>query len=170
MTGNLSDYSFGLRRYQSASPELLENSLRQLLAEIAADYGCSLKTTNAQAQFRELILAVGKNEKVVILIDEYDKPILGNVTNPLIDEILKELKGFFSVVKGTEAQQRFVLMTGVSKFSHVSVFSDLNNLTDITMNASYACMLGYTQEELEYYFADRIDSIAQEQGLSRETF
>ena len=153
---------------KSASPELLEISLQQLIAEIATSYGLSLKTTNAQAQFRELILAVGKEEKVVILIDEYDKPILGNVTNPKIDEILKELKGFFSVVKGTEAQQRFVLLTGVSKFSHVSVFSDLNNLTDITMEADFATMLGYTQEEVEFYLGDRIEQLVEQTGTSKE--
>ena len=77
---------------KSSSPEQLEDSLQQLVAEIAAQFEVPLKTSNAQAQFRELVLALGKNEKIVILIDEYDKPILGNVTNPEIDEILKELK------------------------------------------------------------------------------
>ena len=153
---------------KSSSPEQLEDSLQQLVAEIAAQFEVPLKTSNAQAQFRELVLALGKNEKIVILIDEYDKPILGNVTNPEIDEILKELKGFFSVFKATEPFQRFVLLTGVSKFSHVSVFSDLNNLTDITMNEKYATMLGYTQEELEFYFGDRIEQLVEKTGISKE--
>ena len=153
---------------KSSSPEQLEDSLQQLVAEIAAQFEVPLKTSNAQAQFRELVLALGKNEKIVILIDEYDKPILGNVTNPEIDEILKELKGFFSVVKATEPYQRFVLLTGVSKFSHVSIFSDLNNLTDITAEADFATMLGYTQEELEYYLGERIDELAERSENSKE--
>lgn len=153
---------------KSSSPEQLEDSLQQLVAEIAAQFEVPLKTSNAQAQFRELVLALGKNEKIVILIDEYDKPILGNVTNPEIDEILKELKGFFSVVKATEPYQRFVLLTGVSKFSHVSIFSDLNNLTDITAEADFATMLGYTQEELEYYLGERIGELAERSENSKE--
>jgi len=107
--------------------------------------------------------------KVVILIDEYDKPILGNVGNVLVArEMLKVLKAFYSVVKGTEPDQRFAFMTGVSKFSKVSVFSDLNNLTDLTMDASAATLLGYTQEELESNFAEAIDSLVAREGDSRE--
>jgi hypothetical protein len=80
--------------------------------------------------FNELVTTLGRDEKVVILIDEYDKPILGNIDNPVVGEILQVLKAFYSVVKTCDAQIRFALLTGVSKFSRVSVFSDLNNLVD----------------------------------------
>ncbi|MBR1953075.1 MAG: AAA family ATPase, partial [Lentisphaeria bacterium] len=74
-------------------------------------------------------------------------------------------KGFYSVLKDRNDKERFLFVTGVSKFSHVSLFSDLNNLTDITMDARYATMFGYTQEELEANFGDRIEAVAGEQDL-----
>ena len=105
---------------------------------------------------------------MVILIDEYDKPILNNVTNPEADAILGVLKGFYSTIKTCEDLERFVFITGVTKFCHVSLFSDLNNLTDITMRSDYATMFGYTQSELEHYFSDRIEATAQAQKVSVE--
>ena len=80
------------------------------------------------------------------------------------------LKGFYSSIKKCESKERFVFVTGVTKFCHVSLFSDLNNLTDITMNRDYATMFGYTQEEFETYFADRIDSACKQLNMSREEF
>ncbi len=152
------------------TPQHLEQSLQEALKESSIRLGVTLTTDNAQSQFRELVLAASKSGEVVILIDEYDKPILGNVANPQANEILKLLKGFFSVIKATASLQRFVFMTGVSKFAHVSVFSDLNNLTDITMAAEYATMLGYTQEELEANFRERIEPVAKRQGIAQTDF
>jgi hypothetical protein len=105
---------------------------------------------------------------VVILIDEYDKPILGHLGSPSAKDIQRVLKEFYGVVKGTEAQQRFALITGVSKFSKVSIFSDLNNLTDLTMRREAATLLGYTQEELEADFQEHIGALAAALGKSRE--
>ena len=78
------------------------------------------------------------------------------------------LKGFYSSIKKCESRERFVFVTGATKFCHVSLFSDLNNLTDITMNRDYATMFGYTQEEFETYFVDRIDSACKQLDMSRE--
>jgi hypothetical protein len=114
-----------------------------------------------------LILQSSKKEKVVILIDEYDKPILDNVTRKNVQSIREVLENFYSVVKATEPYQRFVLLTGVSKFARVSVFSKLNNLTDITMDARFATMLGYTQEELEENFAEYIEHVCREQKIDK---
>ena len=150
------------------TPEALEKSLQELLEKCARQHNVELAGDDAQTQFINLIDTLAQHEKVVILIDEYDKPILDNITNPLVKDILNLLRGFYSVVKGTEALQRFVFMTGVSKFSHVSVFSNLNNLTDITMEAGFATMLGYTQEELEYYFGDRIELLVEINQSSKE--
>lgn len=106
--------------------------------------------------------------QVVLLIDEYDKPLID-----YLDDIeqakanQQTLKNFYSVIKDSDPYLRFMLITGVSKFSKVSIFSDLNNLFDISQHPGFATMLGYTQEELERYFAGRIESIAQQQGMKR---
>ena len=135
--------------------------LRKVKA-IAKDLKVSLTIDDDASQaFAEMMnIFKEKNQQVVILIDEYDKPILDNVTEPNIKEIQKCLKGFYSVLKDRNSQERLLFITGVSKFCHVSLFSDLNNLTDITMDARFATMLGYTQEELEANFGDRLDALA----------
>ncbi len=150
------------------SPAALKEDISERLQKIADNYKVPLKGKTIQSQFRQLIYKLSEKNPVVILVDEYDKPILGNVSNPKVKEILKVLKGFYSVIKGTEGKQRFVLLTGVSKFAHVSVFSDLNNLTDITYDSDYAAMLGYTQEEFEDNFAEYIDQVAKQQNIPRQ--
>ncbi len=150
------------------TPEELERYLFSLLGDIAAKFGVECRHELLSNRFEALIADIARQGNVVILIDEYDKPILGNVSNPCISGILKVLKGFYSGIKKCEPYERFVLLTGVSKFAHVSVFSDLNNLTDITYDSDYATMLGYTQEELEANFGDRIDQIVRQQDISRQ--
>ena len=150
------------------TPKALEGFIEDRLCDIAAEHGVTLRGQSNATRFESLISALGKQEKVVILIDEYDKPILNNVTNPEADAILSVLKGFYSTVKTCEDLERFVFITGVTKFCHVSLFSDLNNLTDITMRSDYATMFGYTQSELEHYFSDRIKATAQAQKVSEE--
>ncbi len=94
------------------------------------------------------------NQKVVVLIDEYDKPILDNIEKSQIaKERREELKNFYSVIKGSDEFVKFVFITGVSKFSKVSLFSGLNNLNDITIDRSYATICGYTQNDIETTFA-----------------
>ena len=125
-------------------------------------YGLVLESANAANMFRALINQLAKKEQVVILVDEYDKPILNNLGKVHAGAVLDKLKTFYSVIKAFESKARFVFVTGVSKFCHVSLFSDLNNLTDISMHRDYATMFGYTQEEFETYFADRIESACQQ--------
>ena len=149
----------------ASSSEELDKALRAMLDNTAREYGIILTATTAPSRFSELIRVLKDKEKVVILIDEYDKPILDNITRENIQGIREVLENFYSVIKATEPYQRFVLLTGVSKFSKVSVFSKLNNLTDITMDARYATMLGYTQDELEKNFAEYIDHVCKEQNL-----
>ncbi len=151
----------------SASPELLNASLTTTINEAASSLGVELKNTGSSERFRELILQSSKKEKVVILIDEYDKPILDNVTRKNVQSIREVLENFYSVIKATEPYQRFVLLTGVSKFARVSVFSKLNNLTDITMDARFATMLGYTQVEFESNFAEHIAHVCREQKMDK---
>jgi len=105
--------------------------------------------------------------RIAILIDEYDKPLLGLLGKPDVSSVRDVLKAFYSVIKTTEPLQRFVLMTGVSKFSKVSIFSDLNNLTDLTMDARAAQLLGYTHEEVLANFPEHLDALAEVEGTDR---
>ncbi len=110
--------------------------------------------------FRELIYRANEkhNQKVVILVDEYDKPILDNIENTEIATLMREeLKNFYSVIKGADEYLKFVFITGVSKFSKVSLFSGLNNIEDITLNPKYATICGYTQNDVETTFAKHLE-------------
>ena len=160
--------SFGDYNSVNNTIELLNVYLLNKVNSIAANLRIDLPPTNdASAAFGKLIDIAAEKADAVILVDEYDKPILDNISNPQIANIQKCLKGFYSVLKDRNDKERFLFVTGVSKFSHVSLFSDLNNLTDITMDARYATMFGYTQEELEANFGDRIAAVADGQELDQ---
>ena len=150
--------------------EKLDMYLHRKVREAASQSGVALpEADDSSAAFSGLMgYYKKKKQHVVILVDEYDKPILDNITNPEVKELLKILKGFYSVLKEYNAQERLLFVTGVSKFCHVSLFSDLNNLTDITMSYDYASMLGYTQEELETYFADRIGLASKQLNMPKD--
>ncbi|MBN1166806.1 MAG: ATP-binding protein [Methanospirillaceae archaeon] len=97
--------------------------------------------------------------KVVILVDEYDKPILDTINHPLIAiEMRDNLKDFYGAIKPLDPYLSFVFMTGVSKFAKAGIFSDLNNLNDITIDCRYSAICGYTQVDLERVFSDRLDA------------
>ncbi len=107
--------------------------------------------------FEELIQTLHQkySEKVVVLVDEYDKPILDNITDKEVARDMRDgLRNLYSVIKGADAFIKFVFITGVSKFSKVNLFSGLNNLQDITIDGRYATICGYTQEELTAVFRD----------------
>lgn len=134
----------------------LNCSLIDAISWIAKKFNINLTKKDASGCFRELILKASSQEKVVILIDEYDKPILDNIMSPELHEIRMELEDFYSVIKTTESYQRFVFLSGVSTFVQLDDFADL------TRHMDYATMLGYTQEELEYNFSDYLDHLAKE--------
>ena len=157
--------SFGDYNVVSDAMQELPDYLITKIRRIAADYGIELSGNTPGLCFGDLIDKLSDKDQVVILVDEYDKPILDNITNSHIADIQKCLKGFYSVLKDRNEKERFLFVTGVSKFSHVSLFSDLNNLTDITMDSRYAAMFGYTQEELEANFGDRIAALAGNQDI-----
>ena len=150
--------------------EKLDLYLHRKVREAANELGVVLPEANdSSAAFAELMgYYKERKQQVVILVDEYDKPILDNIINPNVKELLKGLKGFYSILKEHNAQERLLFVTGVSKFCHVSLFSDLNNLTDITMDYNYATMLGYTQEEFETYFADRIGPASKQLDIPKD--
>jgi len=154
------------------TPENFRLSLTETLTDTAETHGMTLRRSLLKGKFRELILGLCQKTgmPVVILIDEYDKPIVdhlgrGKAAMETARANRDILKSFFGVLKDTDISPmlRFVFITGVSKFSRVSIFSELNNLRDITMNPDYADMLGYTEEEVGTCFAPYID------GFSRKT-
>ena len=114
------------------------------------------------------LAAKSPDGRMVLLVDEYDKPILGHLMKPEVTEFRDALKAFYSVIKTLESKQRFMFMTGVSKFSKVSIFSDLNNLNDWTMDARAATLFGYTHEEVLRFFPGRIHRLAEANGLTDE--
>ncbi|NMA43117.1 MAG: AAA family ATPase, partial [Oligosphaeraceae bacterium] len=154
------------------TPLALRKYLVRGLAEQASSHHVSVAIHEDElaASFESLIRAIAnaKDSPVVILLDEYDKPILNALMTPEATACRDVLKGFYSTIKKCESLERFVFVTGVTKFSHVSLFSDLNNLSDITMHADYATMLGYTQEEFEKYFAGRLDAAVDKLDVPRE--
>jgi hypothetical protein len=103
-----------------------------------------------------------------MLVDEYDKPLLGALNTPEVIKFRDALKSFYSVIKTKESLMRFTFITGISKFSKVSIFSDLNNLTDISMSAKFATLLGYTHDEVKRFFPDWIGKLANALGVSVE--
>ncbi|MDR1276524.1 MAG: ATP-binding protein [Candidatus Accumulibacter sp.] len=103
-------------------------------------------------------------QRVVVLVDEYDKPILDNLGAPDLARAMRDgLRNLYSVIKGQDAHIRFAFLTGVSKFSKVNIFSGLNNLTDITLDAGYSDICGYTEADVDAVFAPELD------GLDRDT-
>ncbi|MCK4762764.1 MAG: AAA family ATPase [Candidatus Aminicenantes bacterium] len=147
----------------------LNDTLNYLIDQNARTHKVDLREKGYDKRFRELIIKLSQDNKVVVLVDEYDKPIIDFVDKPGIASAHRDiLKTFYSILKGLDEYLRFVFITGVSKFSKVSVFSDLNNLFDITIDESYATMLGYTQEELLKYFSRRIEELTKVENCSRE--
>ncbi len=143
----------------------LKKALFKELNRIAASFEVSLKEDESTGgAFKELIEAVAKKtgKQAVVLIDEYDKPIVDYIDPYNLVEANKQrdiLKAFFSILKGSSNHIRFLLITGVSKFARVSIFSDLNHLIDLTLNKKYAALCGYTQEELEENFSEYLKNL-----------
>lgn len=140
----------------------LRQSFTYILAEHAREYGLSYSYEDLKSRFSELIHRMQEKygRKVVILVDEYDKPILDNIENTdTAVAIREELKNYYSVIKDSDPYIEFVFITGVSKFSKVSLFSGLNNLKDITIDKPYSSLCGYTQQELESVFVERLDGV-----------
>ena len=139
------------------SPERLEQRLHRILKMHAEKAGLVLDCSYIDDCFEELIQKRHdqSRHRVVVLVDEYDKPILDNINSPETAREMRDgLRNFYSVIKAQRDHLRFVVLTGVSKFSKVSLFSGLNNLEDITLDHKYATLCGYTHQELKTVFRD----------------
>jgi len=125
---------------------------------------CSEKTANVC--FAELVRFSHEKtgKRVVILVDEYDKPILDNLHNPEVAREMRDgLRNLYSVIKDSDAHVKFAMLTGVSKFSKVSLFSGLNNLRDITINQEFSAICGYTDEDIDTIFSPELEGLNREQ-------
>ncbi len=137
------------------------------------DYGATLRGQTLPVQFENLIIDLHRqfNEKAVVIIDEYDKPLTDTLgKRDLHIELRNALKEFYGVLKSCDAHLRFIFITGVSRFSQVSIFSGLNQLTDLTFDPRYADLCGLTQEELEADFGPEIDRVIENTKRSREGY
>jgi len=137
----------------------LEQKIQGMLAQSAKTLGVELELGDIQGRFGELIAGTHRRfgERVVVLVDEYDKPILDNIERPEVAAALREgLKNLYSVLKERDANLQFVFMTGVTKFSKVSLFSGVNQLNDITIDASYSSICGYTEADLHECFGGHL--------------
>jgi len=141
------------------SREQLDITIKAILENNFEKFDVTCKHSEISLQFQELIKNIHDKykQRVVILVDEYDKPILDNITNTEIAVEMREgLKNLYSVIKDCDEYLKFVFLTGVSKFSKVSIFSGLNNLDDITVDSRYATICGYTQKDLEIRFTEHL--------------
>jgi len=141
---------------------LLEERMGELLAENEARLGVETEFTSIAGRFGQLIRRAHETtgQRVVVLVDEYDKPIIDNLRDPDGARTMRDgLRDLYSVIKGQDAHIRFTFLTGVSKFSKVSLFSGLNNLRDITVSEEYSAICGYTEADLDQTFAPELEGL-----------
>lgn len=158
-------FSFSSIGYRSLG---LEAAIEAELRVTGAQMGVQFAEAGIARMFRELIQKLGTVAKVVILIDEYDKPLIDYLEDKEQAYTHQQiLKSFYSVIKDSDPYIEFLLLTGVSRFSKVSIFSDLNNLKDITLHQDFAALTGYTQAEVEHYFGDAMTRLSAAKGQSQ---
>jgi hypothetical protein len=170
---------FDFNRVDGSSPQSLRNDLKQIVLDYYkfCDFDDVKLEGSLPLAFAKLLIKLSEkyNQKTIILIDEYDKPIidhlgLGKERLKTAEENRDILRNFFGVLKDQEVVNvvKFTFVTGVSRFAKVSIFSEWNNLIDITMNREYADFLGYTEEEIERYFDDYLEIFCREKGFDRK--
>lgn len=147
----------------------LTQSLYNTINEIANDHNILLPYLSLEDALKFLVKELSKTNKVVLLIDEYDKPIVNHIDNiALAEDNRKVLNSFYTAVKSLEQHWRAIFITGVSKFARTSLFSGLNNLKELTFDPIAAELFGYTHKELLTYFYSQIDTLAQRTGKTKQ--
>lgn len=150
----------------------LENVLSSAMDEWDRQFGVQSCGLTVELRFKDVIEKVynSTGKRIVILVDEYDKPLLDNITDSeLVDKMRYRLKAFYSRLKTNDKYIKFGFLTGVTQFSHVSIFSDLNNLTDISMLPQYSDICGLNEKELKDYCDSDIESLSARNGCSTES-
>ena len=152
-----------------SSVEVLQNRLDWFLTQWEKQYGADDTSYSLSTRFENCIMRAVQQtgNRAIVLIDEYDKPILSAIGNPdLQNELRAILKAFYGVLKSQDGNIRFSLLTGVTKFSKVSIFSDLNNLNDISRDKRYYDICGISQSELETVLQPYIQAFADSNNCS----
>ena len=156
--------SFGSGNFKEAG--YLQTNVMTQLHTIAEEAGIAPRYDTAPECFGDLIRVLHRQgeQRVVVLVDEYDKPILDALDVPEVARANRDfLRGLYATIKDSDAHVKFTFLTGVSKFSKVSLFSGLNNLTDITINPHYSAICGYTEADLDTVFAPELPGLDREQ-------
>ncbi len=151
--------------------EALNDKIGRQLETLESRFGVVKKYKTFSVRFDNLIeCAFNKTgRQVVILIDEYDKPVIDNLDRPELQDKMREmLRGFYGVMKGHGGFIRFGFLTGVTRIGKMSVFSDLNNLTDISMDKEYSDICGVSETDLNAYFTESVKELAEANGLNEE--
>ena len=157
------------QRYET--PQDLTDILNVAVTKWENEYGEDASEVSLSLRFQGVIQRAAEKtgHNVVILVDEYDKPLLQTIGNEALqNDYRNTLKAFYGVLKSCDRYIRFALLTGVTKFSKVSIFSDLNNLTDISMDEQYASICGITEKELQEHLAEDIHLLALENKMTDE--
>ena len=161
---------FDMSTSKHMDKETLEQELNGKLSDYEEIYGKS-KTGKTKLNQRLESLIVNAyaqtGSKVVVIIDEYDAPLL-DVEDELLQQLRQVMRNFYAPLKACDPYLRFVFLTGITKFSQMSIFSDLNNLTNISMDSEYASICGITEEELTGQLSDYVDALAENLKLTRE--
>ena len=154
-----------------SSLDILENCLETHLAAWEALYGSDGVAKTSAGRFRAVVQRAYEKmgKQVVILIDEYDKPLLETVTNEALNNAMRaQLKAFYEVLKNCDRYIRFAFLTGITKFSKTTLFSGVNNLKDITLHNDFDAICGFTEEELTTYLSQKIAKLAEEENSTVE--
>lgn len=149
------------------SKQGLIEALKSNISIMEKTFGVAKETDDNAQRFKDLIwnVATKTGKKVVILVDEYDKPLIEAIDDEsLQQEFRNMLKAFYGNLKTCDEHIRFAMLTGVSKFSKISLFSDLNNLMDISLDERYADICGLTASEIEHTFSEHLEAFAQKEG------
>ena len=160
--------SFGGGSY--ATKEKLLSMMESILSDYEKQYEVKKNSDNFAVRLKDLIVCAYEKtgKKVVILIDEYDKPILDALYTEYEEQNREELRNFYSPLKDLDKYIRFLFITGITKVSHVNIFSGLNQLNDISLNKAYSSICGISESELTEYFTPEIEALAQEQEMTVE--
>ena len=162
---------FSMASGKHMEKDQLERYLLFMLAENERRFGITSDSIDPNVRLRNLITSIYEKtgKKVVILIDEYDAPLLDVVHEDKTLPVLRNvMRNFYSPLKDSDPYLHFVFLTGITKFSQLSIFSELNNLKNISMRPDYAGVCGITKEEMITAMSDYIDDFAEAQEITRE--